>query len=114
MKQIIVMRTDLNMRKGKMCAQAAHASLKATLENLEHPNVKEWLANSFTKICVGVDSDEMLAIVTAKADIEGIITAMIVDNGTTEFGGKPTLTCAAIGPASAEELESITGHLKLL
>jgi len=27
-KQVIVMRTDLNMRKGKMCAQAAHASMK--------------------------------------------------------------------------------------
>jgi peptidyl-tRNA hydrolase len=27
-KQVIVIRTDLNMRKGKMCAQAAHASMK--------------------------------------------------------------------------------------
>lgn len=31
-KQVIVMRKDLNMRKGKMIAQGAHASLKVFLD----------------------------------------------------------------------------------
>jgi peptidyl-tRNA hydrolase len=31
-KQLIVMRTDLNMRKGKMIAQGAHASIMWTLD----------------------------------------------------------------------------------
>lgn len=31
-KQVIVLRKDLNMRKGKMVAQGAHASLKALLD----------------------------------------------------------------------------------
>lgn len=31
-KQVIVVRTDLNMRKGKMCAQVAHASMKVLLD----------------------------------------------------------------------------------
>lgn len=30
-KQVIIMRKDLNMRKGKMCAQASHASMAAIL-----------------------------------------------------------------------------------
>ena len=31
-KQVIVMRKDLNMRKGKMIAQGAHASMKVLLD----------------------------------------------------------------------------------
>ena len=33
-KQVIVIRKDLKMRKGKMCAQAAHASMKVILNEL--------------------------------------------------------------------------------
>lgn len=33
-KQVIVMRKDLGMRKGKMCAQAAHASMKNAMFNM--------------------------------------------------------------------------------
>lgn len=114
MKQIIVMRTDLNMRKGKMVAQGAHASLKATLENLEDPRVKEWLAGAFTKICVRVDSGEELRYVLYAALDSGLIAAEIIDNGLTEFGGVKTLTCCAIGPDTPENLEPVTGHLRLL
>ena len=63
MKQVIVLRTDLKMRRGKEIAQGAHASLKATLENLEHPHVVEWLAGRFTKIAVGIESEEALLAV---------------------------------------------------
>lgn len=114
MKQIIVIRKDLNMRKGKMCAQGAHASLKATLENLEHPSVKEWLSGRFTKICVSVDSEQELFDVYNEAVQKGLIASLIIDAGLTEFGGVPTMTCIAVGPATSEELEPITGHLKLL
>lgn len=114
MKQIIVMRKDLGMRKGKMIAQGAHASLKATLENLEHPKVKEWLSGKFTKICVSVDSEQELFDVYNNAVQNGLIAALIIDAGLTEFDGVPTFTCIAVGPATTEELEPITGHLKLL
>lgn len=108
------MRKDLNMRRGKQIAQGAHASLKVTLENLEHPDVKEWLSGRFTKIAVSVDSYEELMEVVKKAEEAGVVTSVIVDAGLTEFGGVPTVTCAAVGPALPEKLESITGHLKLL
>jgi len=115
MKQVIVLRKDLNMRKGKMCAQAAHASLKATIENFTHYCVQQWLGNGkFTKIVVGVDSEEELLEVLQNAKKGGLITALIVDAGLTEFDGIPTTTCIAVGPASSEMLEPITGHLKLL
>ena len=111
---MLVVRKDLNMRKGKMCAQTAHASLKATLENMNHPAVLEWLSGRFTKIAVGVGSYEELMEVVENAQDVDLITSVIEDAGLTEFAGVVTVTCAAIGPATSEELEEITGHLKLL
>ena len=113
-KQILIWRNDLKVRKGKFAAQLAHASLKATLDNLEHPNVKQWLDELFTKIVVRVESEEELFEVLNNAKAAGLITALITDSGLTEFNGVPTNTCIAVGPATQEELESITGHLSLL
>jgi PTH2 family peptidyl-tRNA hydrolase len=113
MKQMIVMRTDLKMRRGKEIAQGAHASMKATLENLDHPNIKEWLAGSFTKVAVAVNSEEELMAVYDAAKEAGLIASVIVDSGKTEFNGVPTTTCIAVGPATHEELIPITGSLKL-
>jgi len=114
MKQVIVIRKDLNMRKGKMVAQGAHASMVATLEYMDDYRVKEWLDGLFTKICVSVGSEEELKILVLKAHLEGIPNSLILDSGKTEFKGIETYTAGAIGPASNEELDSITGHLKLL
>ncbi|SCX20055.1 peptidyl-tRNA hydrolase, PTH2 family [Mycolicibacterium fluoranthenivorans] len=113
-KQLIVMRTDLNMRKGKMVAQGAHAAVAAVVENLDDPRVVEWMNSHFTKICVGVGSADELSEVMARARAAGLITRGIVDSGRTEFGGVPTPTCAAIGPDTAERLDPVTGGLRLL
>lgn len=113
-KQVIVVRKDLNMRKGKIGAQVAHGSLAVTLENLDHPVVKEWLAGIFTKICVSCDSLDELLDLKKKADDAGIINALITDSGKTEFKNVATCTVLAIGPAYIGELDKITGDLKLL
>ena len=113
-KQVIVIRKDLGMRAGKMCAQAAHASTKAILENQTHPNMKAWLADKFTKIVVRVESEPELFEIYQKAQAAELITSLILDAGLTEFDGVPTYTCIAIGPALDDDLKSITGHLKLL
>lgn len=110
------MRNDINMRKGKMVAQGAHAAI-AILTNLkgEYPQVlKEWLANSFTKICVGVSSEEELIAIYDMAISAGLLASFIVDNGQTEFAGVPTATCVAVGPGYVEDIDRVTGHLKLL
>ena len=125
-KQVIVMRTDLNMRKGKMVAQGSHASmafltrraffddeyLYTGLQN--HDEAEEWMKNSFTKICVGVKSEEELDEIYNKAKEAGLTVHMVVDSGLTEFNGVPTKTCLAIGPHYSEKIDTITGNLKLL
>lgn len=115
-KQIIVMRTDLNMRKGKMIAQGAHASLKVVLDYKDHPwaALTSWLEGAFVKICVRVDSESELFAVVNEARKAGLHVGLVQDAGRTEFAGVPTYTCAAIGPEFPEDIGPVTDHLKLL
>lgn len=125
-KQVIVVRKDLNMRKGKIAAQVAHASMKFLVDNNEadrgdeitvklSPAEAEWLlSGSFTKIVVSCDSEEALRDLVFQAELADIEVHPIIDSGKTEFDGVPTLTCAAFGPCSAEEVDRITGNLKLM
>ena len=118
LKQVIVMRKDLNMRKGKMVAQGAHASIAIVLEMLEIPNqkniVNKWLKEGMTKICVSIDSENELMDLYANLISVHIPVSMITDAGYTEFHGKRTNTCLAIGPWYASEIDKFTGNLKLL
>ena len=119
-KQVIVMRNDLNMRKGKMVAQGAHASImflvmrhigKSSLKNSRIQD--DWMEQGMTKICVRCDSEVQLLEIARKANEAGLTCHVITDAGLTEFDG-PTKTCLAIGPDAAEEIDKITGELKLL
>lgn len=117
MKQVIILRKDLNMRKGKMVAQGAHASMAAILYKgklLQESRVENWLANSFTKICVSVNSEYELLELFSKARDNGLICSLIQDNGLTEFNGVPTYTAVAIGPDKVEVIDQYTKHLPLL
>jgi PTH2 family peptidyl-tRNA hydrolase len=111
-RMIIVMRKDLNIRKGKMIAQGAHAAIGA-YKTASGKAFAEWDSGEFTKICVSVDSEEELLDIGQKASLSGLNTCLITDAGHTEFHGVPTNTCLAVGPAYPEQLENITGHLKL-
>lgn len=112
-KQVIVIRKDLNMRKGKMVAQGAHASIGAFLK-ADLSDINEWKKTGQTKICVSVNSQEELLEVFKSAQDEVLPSELIVDKGLTEFGGVPTMTAVAIGPAEAEDIDKITRELKLL
>ena len=125
-KQVIVMRKDLGMRKGKMISQGSHASLGSVLKLMKKSNYKyelyfekdsyldQWLNGVFTKITLGVNSEEELIELHNKALEMNIPTVLITDSGKTEFHNIPTITCIAIGPYFSDEINKITSHLKLL
>lgn len=124
-KQVIVMRKDLGMRKGKMIAQGAHAAMAVLLDGAHTtdtemsvpltPAAHQWLISGrVTKICVGVDSEAELDDVVARAHAAKVPCALVVDAGKTEFHGVATKTCCAVGPAWADEVDAITGALALL
>jgi len=120
MKQTIVMRKDLNMRKGKMIAQGGHAVLAGVkqIENGSNENhkkdLKQWYDESFRKITLSVDSEEELMKIYGEAKDANLNVYLIEDNGVTEFNGVKTKTCLAIGPHKAEKIDTITANLKLL
>jgi len=113
MKQIIVVRKDLKMRRGKEIAQACHASNKVLLENIDDPRMKKWLSMAFAKVCVRVDSLEELLELHTEALSQNVMAALITDAGKTEFNGVPTVTCMALGPEESDVIDKITGNLKL-
>jgi PTH2 family peptidyl-tRNA hydrolase len=113
LKQVIVIRKDLKMRRGKEIAQGAHASISC-LRNLVATRLEEeWLASGMTKICVTVDSEQELIDILILAQAAGLQVHLITDAGKTEFDGVPTKTCLAIGPDHSDKIDKITGHLKL-
>lgn len=131
-KQVIVMRTDLGMRKGKMMAQAAHASMMflqskfllyadgekyyvddANLDEFSEEEYK-WFQGEYAKISVGIGSEEELLALLEKAKEAGLTAHLVTDNGHTEFDGVKTNTCICIGPHYPEKFVGLTDHLKLL
>ncbi len=120
-EQVIVIRNDLNMRKGKMIAQGAHASIMFLVHRLCDAEVgqkdhatQEWLTHGMTKICVRADSEAELLEIAQKAQDAGLTVHVITDAGHTEFAGVPTKTCLAIGPDEEDKIDAVTGNLKLL
>lgn len=126
-KQLIVIRADLKMQRGKEIAQGAHASMSFIAKNLyrDDPDYdrfsiiltqvqQEWLYNGkFTKITVKVDSEQALTDIYNKAKAAGLEVHMITDSGLTVFHGVPTKTCIAIGPDRPEKIDPITEGLGL-
>ncbi|MCB9924931.1 MAG: aminoacyl-tRNA hydrolase [Planctomycetaceae bacterium] len=124
MKQVICVRHDLKMRRGKQIAQGAHASMSFICRRLQEAGSvslndftdaqREWLTGAFAKVCCRLDSEEELMAIHDKALEAGLEVHLITDSGKTEFHGEPTNTCLAIGPDEAKKIDKITGHLQLL
>jgi len=137
-KQVIVMRRDLKMRKGKIAAQAGHACVEAVLMALaregrldqvrvtpeqtwvylddaatEPTPLSNWFDAGVAKICVYVDSEEALLDLAVRGRELGFAVALVRDAGHTEFHGEPTYTCLAFEPLAPEQIDPLTGELPL-
>jgi PTH2 family peptidyl-tRNA hydrolase len=114
-KQIIVMRADLKMGKGKLAAQSSHASLGAYKSVMRsHPDVaRAWEQEGQMKVVLKVNGESELLEYYNKGKAAGIPCELIRDAGHTQV--EPgTLTCFAAGPWKENELDAIFGALKLL
>lgn len=126
-KQVIVIRRDLNMRRGKEIAQGAHASsawlafavadaVDATSGRATVPLdevARVWITTSFRKVTLQVRSEQELIDLHEKALALGLRSHLIQDSGRTEFGGVPTYTALAIGPNLAVQIDEVTGGLPI-
>jgi PTH2 family peptidyl-tRNA hydrolase len=114
-KQVIVMRSDLEMSQGKIAAQAGHAAVSATEEaRKKRPHWwRGWLEEGQCKITVRVNSKEELVQLERKAKELQLPSALITDRGLTELPAG-TKTCLGIGPAPSDQMDKVTGNLRLL
>jgi peptidyl-tRNA hydrolase, PTH2 family len=110
LKQVIVVRTDLKMGKGKLAAQVAHAAVSAADKSRYKA---DWTSQGQQKAVVKVSGEKELLGVLSRARDAKLATALIEDAGHTQL--EPgTKTCVGIGPAPEGEIDRITGALKLL
>jgi PTH2 family peptidyl-tRNA hydrolase len=112
LKQIIVIRNDLNMSEGKKCVQCCHASLGA-YKKADKSVIKKWESEGQKKVVLEVNSKEEILKFYNQVKKEKIPCFLVEDAGLTEL--EPgTITALGIGPEREETLDKITGNLKLL
>ena len=125
-KQVILIRKDLKMRRGKEIAQGSHAAMAFLIDRLRRLQgpgnaavvqlsdvENEWISAGMGKVCLQVTSEDELLDHHRKAVELGLASHLIRDSGRTEFGGIPTFTACAIGPDEAVRIDQVTGDLKL-
>mgnify|MGYP000202569484 FL=1 len=112
MKQVIVVRTDLKMGKGKIAAQCCHGSL-GSYKRASSDKIKKWENEAYAKVVCKVSSLEELMELKKQADISGIPNFLVVDAGRTQIPIS-TVTVLGLGPDEDKIIDKVTGDLKLL
>ena len=112
-KLVLVVRTDLDMGRGKIAAQVAHAAVAAVLAPRHRRDFRAWLLEGQPKVVLRVGSAGELSQLAADAKAAGLGAELIRDAGRTQLA-PGTLTCCAIGPAENSRIDAITGGLALL
>jgi len=111
MKQVIAARTDLDMGRGKLAAQVAHASLSA-YEDADRRARTEWKGGGQKKIVVKVSGERELFEVADRAEREGLPHAVVRDAGHTQLEPGTATTCA-VGPGRDDVVDEVTGDYPL-
>jgi PTH2 family peptidyl-tRNA hydrolase len=114
-KQVLVIRTDLKMSRGKMAVQTAHAAVSSAEEARKHSPMpwRRWLWEGQKKVAVKVATESDLISLREKAERAGLPTYLVRDRGLTELP-PGTVTALGIGPGATKVVDKITGDLPLL
>ena len=111
MKQAIVARTDIDMGKGKLAAQVAHASLSAYEDTSDRAR-REWKGEGQKKVVLKEAGEQALFELADIAERKGLPHAIIRDAGHTQLD-PGTVTALAIGPGDERLIDEVTGDLSL-
>ncbi len=113
MKQVILVRHDLKMERGKMAVQVAHAAVLGYVNHKSKEDIAVWLQEGMKKVALWVPNEATLLELMKKAHADGLNVSLVVDAGLTGFE-LPTKTCIVIGPEQSDAIDRITGHLSLV
>jgi peptidyl-tRNA hydrolase, PTH2 family len=113
-KQVIIVRNDLKLGKGKIAAQAGHAAIESyLLTSKKDPKaVDSWLTYGQKKVVLKIESKtELLELYQSIKNRFPCV--LIKDAGLTQLPG-PDITCLGIGPIKETEIDQFTKKYKLL
>jgi len=111
-KQVILVRKDLKLSKGKMSSQVSHASVEATLKS-DKDKVRFWRDKGMKKVVLNVENQKELFKYKKLAGDLGLVSAVIRDAGRTEIKAG-TVTCIAIGPDLVSKIDKVSKELKMV
>jgi len=111
-KQVIVVRDDLKLSRGKLAVQVAHGAIIG-YELADKKVVEEWKRQGQKKIVLKVPDLRSLMEIKEKAEGLGLKVGVVVDAGLTEVP-PGTVTALVIGPDDAKLIDRVTGNLPLL
>ena len=112
---VLVTRQDLQLSKGKLAAQCAHAAADCVLSaKRSNPRtLDQYLRRGARKfVCKGPDVIS-LKHVYSRAKKAGLVCQLVTDAGHTEIP-PGTETVVGIGPGPRGEIDKITGQLSLV
>ena len=114
-KLVIAVRSDLELSRGKLAVQVAHAAVMAAFDAKAHHRkwFSDWWAEGQKKVVVKGGTLSDLHSLRAKARSMGLPTALVEDAGLTELP-PGTVTCLGIGPGPNQVVDQVTGGLQLM
>lgn len=114
-KQVLVVRTDLGMGRGKMAVQCSHAAISsAELARTRFRNwYDKWMREGQAKIALKVKDEDQLLELEKRARGIPIASYIVRDMGLTQVP-TGTITCLGLGPAPVDTVDTLTGKLRLL
>lgn len=111
-KQVILVRQDLKLAKGKLAAQCAHASVECVLKT-NRKLLESWRKDSGKKVVLRVENEKELLKFKTLADDAQLKNALITDAGRTAVS-PGTVTCLGIGPDEEKKIDSLTHKLRMV
>ena len=122
-KQVIILKKNVGMRRAKAASYIARASLQFLVENdvsdrkdvvqtSLSPEESLWLRNGQKRDIYVIDSYDTMSDIVFKAKVLNIDAYAVFDNKDHDDLDESTPVCIALGPASSEELEKFTSKLK--
>ena len=123
-KQVILLRRDIRLRRAEAAALAAKASMsfisegnesdRSDVVQIELSGIEaEWLLGNSTRIVLGVSSEDAIRKLLLKAEIQGISTYEILGSTSGKIDEGMQIIAASLGPDEGDKLDAITGNLKL-
>lgn len=114
-KMVLIVRSDLNMLKGKTGAQCAHAAIMCYEKAAkQQPDLlSAWLNTGQPKIVLRAESLKEIEKIANEANEKNIIHGMIHDAGRTQVAAG-TITVLGVGPDTISRIDSVARHLRLL